>query len=117
MPTFEPTKCRALHEWPLRRAAPQHFEVVANGGKGPEVTSGSKGGKRTYAALCIEVCFAGRGGLCRVWKPITCRVIVGDGSEFRSGTQWEQFAGHIRLRLICLLAGSLDRIQALVTQT
>jgi hypothetical protein len=24
-----------MHERPLRRAAPQHFEVVANGGKGP----------------------------------------------------------------------------------
>jgi hypothetical protein len=34
MPTFEPTKCRALHEWPLRLAAPQHFEVVTNAGKG-----------------------------------------------------------------------------------
>jgi hypothetical protein len=35
-PTFEPTKCCALHEWPQLRAALQHFEVVANGGSGPK---------------------------------------------------------------------------------
>jgi hypothetical protein len=46
MPTFEPTKCRALHEWPLRRAASQHFEVVVNGGKGPFMTIDTKGGNR-----------------------------------------------------------------------
>jgi hypothetical protein len=27
-----------MHERPLRRAASQHFEVVANGGKGPKAT-------------------------------------------------------------------------------
>jgi hypothetical protein len=36
--TFDPQKCCAMHEWPLRRAAPQHFEVLANGGKGPFVS-------------------------------------------------------------------------------
>jgi hypothetical protein len=36
-PTFQPTKCCALHEWLQWRAALQHFELVANGSKGPEV--------------------------------------------------------------------------------
>ena len=40
-PTFQPTKCCALHEWPQLRAALQHFEVVANGGRGPVVTNGA----------------------------------------------------------------------------
>jgi hypothetical protein len=30
-PTFGRTKCCKMHEWLVRRAAPQHFEVVVNG--------------------------------------------------------------------------------------
>jgi hypothetical protein len=36
-PTFEPTKCCALREWRLQRAAPQHREVAVNGRSGPVV--------------------------------------------------------------------------------
>jgi hypothetical protein len=36
--TFEQTKCCALYEWLQWRAALQHFEVVANGGKGPNTS-------------------------------------------------------------------------------
>jgi hypothetical protein len=32
------------------RAAPQHFEVVANGGKGPFMSIDTKGGEPTFAA-------------------------------------------------------------------
>jgi hypothetical protein len=28
---FQPTKCCTMHQWPLRRAAPQHPEVEVNG--------------------------------------------------------------------------------------
>jgi hypothetical protein len=43
-----------MHQWPLRRAALQHFEVVANGGKGPEVTTDTKGGNRSFAAFAKQ---------------------------------------------------------------
>jgi hypothetical protein len=37
-PAFDPPKCCALHEWPLRRAAPQHWEGMVNVGFGSFVT-------------------------------------------------------------------------------
>ncbi|WP_417269912.1 hypothetical protein, partial [Celeribacter sp.] len=35
--TLGSTKCCAMHEWPLRRAASQHLELVMKGSNGPFV--------------------------------------------------------------------------------
>jgi hypothetical protein len=43
--TFQPTKCCALHESPLRRAATQHPQVDVNGSNGPFVSFDTKGRK------------------------------------------------------------------------
>jgi hypothetical protein len=48
--TFQPTKCCALHESPLRRAATQHPQVDVNGSNGPFMSIDTKGGMLTSAA-------------------------------------------------------------------
>jgi hypothetical protein len=71
MPTFEPTKCRALHEWPLRRAfvvdfyddrythdllerlqvaAPRHFVVQKN-----DATPWVTGRPESSAEVLLEI--------------------------------------------------------------
>jgi hypothetical protein len=55
---FQPTKCCALHEWRLRRAAPQHREVAVKGGFGPFMPIDTKGGELLFAAIGTKVSFA-----------------------------------------------------------
>jgi hypothetical protein len=48
-------KCCADHECLLRRAAPQHFEVVANGGNGPFTCDETQGMPVSPAAcFCVN---------------------------------------------------------------
>jgi hypothetical protein len=46
-----------MHEWLVRRAAPQHSEWLLKGGSGPFMSIDTKGGNRTFAAFAK----AGRG--------------------------------------------------------
>ena len=46
----DPQKCYTMHEGPLRRTAPQHWEGMVNVRKGPEAALDIKGGMRTFAA-------------------------------------------------------------------
>jgi hypothetical protein len=39
-----------MHEWPVRRAAPQHSGWLLKGGSGPFVSFDTNGGKRSFAA-------------------------------------------------------------------
>ena len=41
-PTFRPAKCCTIHECLLRRAAPQHYWVMANGSSGPFASSDTR---------------------------------------------------------------------------
>jgi hypothetical protein len=50
-----------MHEWPVRRAAPQHSGWLLKGGSGPFMSIDAKGGLRTFAAVCSEVCNADEG--------------------------------------------------------
>jgi hypothetical protein len=47
-----------MHQWPLRRAAPQYQERGSNGSKGPFMPMDTKGGEPPFAAVCTKVSYA-----------------------------------------------------------
>jgi hypothetical protein len=52
-------ECCAVKKWPQSKSCGAAFGWALDGRIGPFMSIDTKGGNRTFAALCIEVCYAG----------------------------------------------------------